>query len=68
MVRDSFTMPSADYALIGKLKTRALDAGEAVKKSELLRAGLIALAQMPSTRFLDVLTALPKIKTGRPGK
>ena len=68
LVRDSFTMPTADYALIGELKVRALASGAAVKKSELLRAGLIALAQLPSPRLLDLITALPKIKTGRPGK
>lgn len=38
-VRDSFTMPQADYALIDKLKERALAFRRPAKKSELLRAG-----------------------------
>ena len=67
-VRDSFTMPADEYALIPKLKARALAVGIAVKKSELLRAGLGALAQMPSTQLAALIGSLPKIKTGRPGK
>ena len=67
-IRDSFTMPADEYALIPKLKARALAVGIAVKKSELLRAGLGALAQMPSSQLAALIGSLPKIKTGRPGK
>jgi hypothetical protein len=67
MVRDSFTMPAPDYALIGVLKSRTLASGTAVKKSELLRAGLVALAAMPPAHLIDLIAAMPQIKTGRPG-
>lgn len=68
MVRDSFTMPSPDYALIGVLKARTLASGAAVKKSELLRAGLVALAAMQPAQLIDLISAMPEVKTGRPGK
>lgn len=68
MVRDSFTMPAPDYALISILKTRTLGAGTSVKKSELLRGGLVALAAMPPAQLIELISSLPAIKTGRPGK
>jgi hypothetical protein len=68
LVRDSFTMPQADFALIAQLKTRALGFQRPTKKSELLRAGLHALAAMDSATLLAALHALEPIKTGRPKK
>ena len=68
MVRDSFTMPDADYALISVLKARTLASGTSVKKSELLRAGLVALAAMPPANLIGLVSAMPAVKTGRPGK
>lgn len=66
LVRDSFTMPEADFALIAKLKTTALDSRRAVKKSELLRAGLRVLAGLDSKSLVAVLDKLEPVKTGRP--
>src|SRR5512139_4319024 len=43
VVRDSFTMPQADYDLIAELKQRCQKQDMHVKKSELLRAGLQVL-------------------------
>lgn len=68
MVRDSFTMPAPDYALISVLKSRTLSSGTAVKKSELLRAGLVALAAMPAAQLIGLVASMPLVKTGRPGK
>ena len=45
-VHGKFSMPKADYALIDALKTSAKKAGRPVKKNELLRAGLRALASL----------------------
>lgn len=67
-VRDSFTMPKAEYAVIDALKTRAAKAGVPAKKSELLRAGIKALAAMNEAVFLAAVKAVPAIKTGRPAK
>ena len=43
LVRDSFTIPKTEFAAIDQLKTRAIALGSSVKKSELLRAGLMVL-------------------------
>jgi hypothetical protein len=68
LVRDSFTMPQADFALIGTLKERALDFKRPAKKSELLRAGLQALARLDNTALHAALDALAPLKPGRPKK
>ncbi len=66
LVRDSFTMPKDEYVVIESLKTRAGKLGQAVKKSELLRAGVKALAAMSDIQFKAALNNVPTIKTGRP--
>jgi len=66
LVRDSFTMPDVDFALIAALKERALGAGRPAKKSELLRAGLQALAALDSKKLRAALERLEPIKVGRP--
>lgn len=68
LVRDSFTMPQADFALVGVLKERALDFKRPTKKSELLRAGLQALATLDNKTLQAALDALTPLKTGRPKK
>lgn len=66
MIRDSFTIPKTEYLVIEALKERAGKLSRSAKKSELLRAGVKALAAMSDAAFLAVLTAVPTIKTGRP--
>ena len=66
MIRDSFTIPKTEYVVIDVLKERAGKLSRAAKKSELLRAGVKALAAMSDAAFLAALTAVPTIKTGRP--
>ena len=66
LVRDSFTMPEADVALLAVLKARALGMGRATKKSELLRAGLQLLNQQDPKVLMAALERLQPIKTGRP--
>ena len=68
LVRDGFTMPEADFALIATLKARALAAQRDAKKSELLRAGLHALAALDSASLVAALGALEPVKIGRPKK
>lgn len=68
MVRDSFTMPKAEYAAIDALKARATQAGRPAKKSELLRAGVKLLESLEAAALVAALQALPAIKTGRPAK
>lgn len=66
VVRDSFTMPSDEYAVLGILKQRALAAAHHAKKSELLRAGIKLLASLDDVALVRALTTVPAIKTGRP--
>ena len=68
VVRDSFTMPQADYDLIAVLKEKTARAGVHAKKSELLRAGLQALSKLSAAQLKRAVADLEKIKTGRPRK
>lgn len=66
LVRDSFSIPKNEYAVLGDLKKRAQALGRQVKKSELLRAGLSAIAAMGDAAFVAAIDVVPRIKTGRP--
>jgi hypothetical protein len=66
LVRDSFTIPKAEYTVLDALKQRSGQLAHQAKKSELLRAGIKALAAMGDAAFLEALQAVPAIKTGRP--
>ena len=68
LVRDGFTMPKNEYAVLDVLKLRAAKLGRPVKKSELLRAGIKALEAMSDTALTQALDNVPAIKTGRPKK
>jgi hypothetical protein len=66
LVRDSFTIPKGEYAMLATLKERAIGLARPAKKSELIRAGVQALAAMDDSGLLAALTRVPAIKTGRP--
>ncbi len=66
LVRDSFTMPEQEYAVLAEVKQACLRAGIDVKKSELLRIGVALLGQVDIPTLKAVLAALPQLKTGRP--
>lgn len=68
LVRDSFTMPADDFALVAVLKQRALQMQRPAKKSELLRAGLQALSALSPQALAKALDALAPVKAGRPKK
>lgn len=68
LIRDSFTIPKPEYLILDNLKLRAADLKHPVKKSELLRAGIKALAAMTDSNLLTALKAVPMLKTGRPSK
>lgn len=68
LVRDSFTIPKNEFTVLQDLKQRAGKSGTAAKKSEILRAGIKALAAMNDAAFAAALQAVPAIKTGRPAK
>ena len=66
LVRDSFTIPKSEYAVLEALKVRAANLARPVKKSELLRAGINALNAMSDKAFLAAMNGVPSLKTGRP--
>eukprot|EP01034_Spumella_vulgaris_P008560 gene8560-10899_t len=57
LVRDSFTIPKAEYTVLDDLKQRAAKLGAPAKKSEVLRAGIKALAQMSDVAFQSAMAA-----------
>lgn len=68
LVRDSFTMPEAEYKVLGEVKKNCLKAGIEVKKSELLRVGVALIREMDPGKLQAVLATLPSLKAGRPKK
>jgi hypothetical protein len=68
MVRDSFTIPKAEYAVLAELKERAAGLHISAKKTELVRAGIKALAGMSDASFATAVKGVPNLKTGRPTK
>jgi hypothetical protein len=66
LVRDSFTMPEQEYAVLGQVKKACLKAGFDIKKSELLRIGVALISQLDLATLQKVLSSLPQLKTGRP--
>lgn len=62
LVRDSFSMPKDDYALIDLLKKRAAAAGRPTRKNELLRAGLHALVESGRVELRNALDRLPAVR------
>ncbi|MFM7524854.1 MAG: hypothetical protein ACKO4M_11945 [Betaproteobacteria bacterium] len=68
LVRDSFTMPQPEYALLAQVKKTCLAAGFDIKKSELLRIGVAQLASMETKKLKAAQAALTPLKAGRPKK
>lgn len=68
LVRDSFTMPEAEYQVLDKVKKECLKAGFEIKKSQLLRIGVALIGKMELASVKNVLATLPPLKTGRPKK
>lgn len=63
-VRDTFSFPRDDHRLFKELQQRCYAAGFSASKSELVRAGLHALAGMSPDSFADAFSGLEKLKPG----
>lgn len=68
LIRDSFTIPKNELEAIDTLKLRAARLGRPVKKSEILRAGIMTLSALDDAQLVAGLARVPVLKTGRPGK
>lgn len=66
-VRDSFSMPKAEYAVLDQLKQRAALLERPAKKNELVRAGVQLLTALSDAQFLAALAQLPSLKSDRTG-
>ena len=65
LVRDSFTIPKSEFAVLDQLQRRAGLMARTVRKSELLRAGIKVLAGLSNDALLSALSQVPSVKTGR---
>ena len=65
VIRDRFSFPEFDYALLSELRAALLKNGHSISKSELVRAGLKTLAQMKPGELLKTARAVEKLKPGR---
>jgi len=68
LVRDSFTMPAQEYALLAQVKKACHADGIAIKKSELLRIGVAQLAALSMKKLKAAQAALTPLRAGRPKK
>ena len=66
VVRDTFTFPEKDYKHIEAIQTRLMKLGISKNKSEIIRAGLVALACMTDSQIKEAQGRVEKVKTGRP--
>jgi hypothetical protein len=66
--RDSYTMPQDEYQFLKAIQDKCLQEAIYVKKSEILRVGLIAIRGLPITEFLKRWRRLHKLGPGRPRK
>lgn len=67
-VRDSFTMPENEYAVLAQVKKSCLKAGVEIKKSDLLRIGVSLIKNLKIAELKDILNGLTPLKVGRPKK
>jgi hypothetical protein len=66
LVRDSFAIPKLEYELIETIKLRMIKLGKPAKKSQVLRAGILAVSRLNDSALEKILAQVPSIKTGRP--
>lgn len=64
-IRDTFSMPESDHALIAVVIGRMLKSGRATTKSEVVRAGLHVLNGLENGELLKILSNLEKLVPGR---
>ena len=65
MIRFSLTLPEEDYAKLSELKKKCLETGVQVKKSELMRAGLLNLFKLNEVVLLKSVAQVEIIKKKR---
>jgi len=66
VVRDGFSMPVGDHALIAAIQRTAMQAGFHMTKSEIFRAALRVLSTLSAEELKSVYASLERVKPGRP--
>lgn len=66
VVRDSFSFPPQEHQRIDELLSDVLRQGIRSNKSEIVRAGLVALQELSSEKRHQIIRSLEKPKPGRP--
>ena len=66
VVRDGFSMPAGDHALIAAIQSTAMQAGFHMSKSEVFRAALRVLSALTAEELQQVYASLERVKPGRP--
>ena len=61
LVRDRFTFPEVEYAQLARLKKRLSEQEVSVKKSELVRAGLMLLSTLDDDELRALLSKVPSV-------
>jgi hypothetical protein len=61
LVREKFSMPEGEFAKLLDLKQRLAEQGVVVKKSDLVRAGLMLLAALEDDDLKGVVETVPSV-------
>lgn len=66
VVRDSFSMPEAEYRTVADVQKRMIKKEKVVSKSEVVRAAFAVLNRLNDKELVELFDSLPKVRPGRP--
>lgn len=66
VVRDSFSMPEAEYRTVADVQKRMIKKERVVSKSEVMRAAFAVLNRLSDKELIEIFDSLPKVRPGRP--
>lgn len=64
VIRDTFSMPKTDGDLITEVRLRCMRAGIDTTRSEIVRAGIRHIAQLPPDELCKLISRIEKLKPG----
>ncbi len=64
VIRDTFSMPKKDGDLITEVRLRCMRAGIDTTRSEIVRAGIRHLANLPANELCKLIETIEKLKPG----
>ncbi len=68
VVRDSFSMPEAEYRTVAVIQKRMIKKEKVVSKSEVVRAAFAVLNKLNDKELVELFDSLPKVRPGRPAE